>query len=104
MMVCLMSPGELTKYTSSIITVDPPRTGCALLETTANRLISITIYNLRGDKIITLLNHQNNSAGAYHEVKWDGRDTNGNSVGSGIYIVHLQAGNYQDRAKIAAIK
>jgi len=69
-----------------------------------NGSVSITIYNLLGDKIITLQDHQNFSAGAYHEVNWDGRDENGKVVGSGIYIVHLQAGNYQERAKIAAIK
>jgi len=66
--------------------------------------VSVAIYNLLGDKIITLLDHQNYSAGEYHKITWDGRNKHGKIVGSGIYIVHLKADVYQERGKIAVVK
>jgi hypothetical protein len=66
--------------------------------------VSITIYTLNGDKVISLVDHQNYGAGQYNEVKWNGKNEDGQTVGSGIYIVLLQAPGYQDVQKIAVIK
>lgn len=66
--------------------------------------VSITIYNLLGDKIIQLADQRPYSAGEPHELTWDGRTQNGTSVGSGIYIVDLQAESFKSRSKIAVIK
>lgn len=66
--------------------------------------VTITIYNLLGDRIATLVNNQTYPAGQYNEVSWNGRSGNDAPVGSGIYIVLLQAGGYQERGKIAVVK
>jgi len=66
--------------------------------------VTITIYNLLGDKVITLVNDRTYPAAQNHRVNWDGRNSRGGVVGSGIYIVHIQAGGYRDRSKIAVIK
>ena len=51
---------------------------------------ALTIYNVLGQKIITLW--QGVSDGTVHHVIWNGRDTQGTSVSSGMYFVRLNAG------------
>ena len=52
------------------------------------RTIRLTIYNIMGQEIRTLVH------GAYapgsHRVRWDGRDNAGHSVGTGLYIYRLE--------------
>jgi hypothetical protein len=67
-------------------------------------VVNITIYTLNGDKVISLVDHQEYASGQYHEVKWNGRNRDSAAVGSGIYIVLLQAPEYQDVSKCAVIK
>ena len=55
--------------------------------------VKITIYNILGQKIRTLLDGQK-VPGAY-SVVWDGRDEQGRSVSSGVYLCKFAAGNYQ---------
>jgi len=69
-----------------------------------NGPVTITIYNLLGEKIVTLLDNHVCSAGQYNQLNWDGRSKNSGVVGSGIYLVVFQAGNYQARGKIAVVK
>ncbi len=66
--------------------------------------VTITIYNMVGDKIVVLADHQEYSAGNYHEMNWNGVNQNGQVVGSGIYIVHLKTAGYDTYSKIAIIK
>jgi len=49
--------------------------------------VTITIYNLVGQQITTLVNEPK-SAG-FFSVMWDGRDATGAQVGSGVYIYRL---------------
>jgi len=49
--------------------------------------VNLSIYNLLGQQVITLVNDQR-SIGR-HNVKWYGRDKSGVSVASGIYFVHM---------------
>ncbi len=66
--------------------------------------ITITIYNMVGEKIVTLVNSQTYQANEFQEVKWDGRNSKGEAVGSGIYIVHLKTAGFESHYKIAVIK
>jgi len=50
--------------------------------------VSLTIYNLLGQKVITLTEGQK-SAGL-HTVVWDGRDESGHDVSSGVYIYSVR--------------
>ena len=66
--------------------------------------VTLVIYNLLGDKIITLAENQQYSGGQLHEVLWNGRTSRGGIAGSGIYIVCLDAGGNKSQAKVAVIK
>jgi parallel beta-helix repeat protein len=66
--------------------------------------VTIMIFNLLGDKIITLSDHETFSGIQYNELQWDGRTSQGRVAGSGIYIVILQAPEHQEKGKIAVVK
>ena len=54
--------------------------------------VSLTIYDVLGRTVKTLLNREVKSAGR-HELQWRGRDQKNNPVSSGIYLYRLETGN-----------
>jgi hypothetical protein len=58
-------------------------------------LVTITVYNIMGQEVARLYNGAQ-SAG-YHEVVWNGMNSKGGSVASGIYLYKLEA-NGEGRA------
>ena len=64
--------------------------------------ITIKIFNMRGQKITELVS-RNRTAG-YYEVKWDGRNMNGQSVASGVYIFSIKAGDFSSVKKMLILK
>jgi flagellar hook assembly protein FlgD len=65
---------------------------------------TISIYNMLGDKIITLVNHQLFSAGQLHKESWDGTAASGKPVGNGIYTVYFKSDGYETHGKCAVVK
>lgn len=65
--------------------------------------VSLKIYNIKGEEIITLVNERKQSPGLFN-VTWDGRDKNGHFVSAGLYIYQLKAGNFTSSKKMAFIK
>jgi hypothetical protein len=53
--------------------------------------VRLEIYNILGQKIITLINEEK-TAGAYY-IKWNGKDLKGIDVSSGIYLYKMTCGN-----------
>ncbi len=53
--------------------------------------ISLNIYNLKGEKVCSLIN-QHQSSGTF-EISWDGRNENNVHVASGIYIYKMEVNN-----------
>lgn len=53
--------------------------------------IELTIHNIKGQKVKRLINGQLTAGN--HTMIWDGKDTNGKSVGTGIYFYKLKTGN-----------
>ncbi|MCF7858903.1 MAG: carboxypeptidase regulatory-like domain-containing protein [Candidatus Cloacimonetes bacterium] len=64
--------------------------------------VSLTIYNMRGQLVKTLINNQLKAA--YHDVVWDGSDNNGKNVSSGIYFYKMQSGKYSSTRKMILMK
>jgi len=40
----------------------------------------------------------------FHRVRWDGKDKNGNSVSSEIYVYKLHAGDFSQVKKISLLR
>ncbi|MBP8975480.1 MAG: T9SS type A sorting domain-containing protein [Bacteroidetes bacterium] len=53
--------------------------------------VILRIYDLLGREIVTLVSGQK-PAGTY-TIKWDGRNSEGRQVGSGVYFYQLRCGN-----------
>jgi hypothetical protein len=69
---------------------------------TTNR-ISLKIYDFRGKLVKTLIKEEVREAG-YHEVLWDGKNSEGKTVPSGIYLFQLQAGKEIKTRKMVLLK
>ncbi|MCH8303919.1 MAG: T9SS type A sorting domain-containing protein [Candidatus Marinimicrobia bacterium] len=64
--------------------------------------VSLIIYDILGRNVRTLLNEQRN-AGSY-SVEWDGKNSNGLLVTSGIYFYRLEAGEFAVTKKMVLLK
>ena len=64
--------------------------------------VAIEIYNILGRKVTTLVN-KSKPAG-YYEVNWNGNDSNGKPVSTGIYFYRFQAGDFVDTKKMLLLK
>ncbi|NIO02227.1 MAG: T9SS type A sorting domain-containing protein [Candidatus Latescibacteria bacterium] len=53
--------------------------------------VNLSVYNMEGKLVRTLVNESMD--GGLKEITWDGRNNQGNPVGSGIYLYRLKAGN-----------
>ena len=78
-----------------------PQTTILLSIPEENKVI-LSIYNIKGQKVKILIDEVL-SAGQ-HSVVWDGRDSNGNRVGSGIYLYRLQTGSEEQVRKMLLLK
>ncbi|MCK4654989.1 MAG: T9SS type A sorting domain-containing protein [Candidatus Cloacimonetes bacterium] len=67
-----------------------------------NSEVTLIIYNIKGQKVKTLVNEVLPTG--EHSTIWNGRDSDGNQVGSGIYFYKLRVGNYQKVKKMLLIK
>ncbi|MCF7793307.1 MAG: T9SS type A sorting domain-containing protein [Candidatus Cloacimonetes bacterium] len=74
------------------------------IEFTLNKetLTSIDIYNLKGEKVKTLL-HEILPA-ANHSITWNGKDDNSKTVSSGIYFYNMKAGEYSATKKMIMLR
>ena len=67
-----------------------------------NAKVSLTIFNIKGQKVKTLVNEVLPSGD--HSADWNGRDSNGKQVSSGIYFYKLKAGDYQRVKKMILLR
>jgi len=65
-------------------------------------MVNIRVYNIVGKEITQLLN-ETRISGEY-EIIWNGKDSNGNEMPSGIYFITMKAGNFQSTIKSVLIK
>lgn len=65
--------------------------------------VTIRIYNVLGEEIVTLINDQKRDAGP-HRVAWSGTDRSGRPAGAGVYVVELRAGSFTESRKMLLLK
>ncbi len=68
----------------------------------ARQAVSLQIYNTAGQLVRTLI--QAPYAPGEHAVAWDGRNEQGQPVGSGVYFYRLQAGAHTETRKMALLR
>jgi hypothetical protein len=64
--------------------------------------ITLRVYNILG-QLVRILVDEEKPPGSY-DVAWDGKDSFGNEVSSGIYFFRLVADNYQETKKMTLVK
>jgi len=64
--------------------------------------VEIEIYNIKGQKVKTLINEQQNAG--HYQVSWQGKDSNGKSVASGMYFCRLKTTSKTLTRKMMLIK
>ncbi len=65
--------------------------------------VTITIFNLLGEEVTTLLEDEQKAAG-YHLALWNGRNQAGKPASSGVYLYRIQAGSFTQTRKLALVK
>ncbi len=65
-------------------------------------IVSVDVYNALGQKVRTLVN-ESRTPGYYREV-WDGRNSGGQGVGTGMYFYRLRVGDFEDVQRMTLIK
>ena len=64
--------------------------------------MTIRIYDILGREVKTLLNEQ--TGAGYHVVYWNGLDSRGIEVSSGIYLYMLRTDNFTETKKMNLLK
>ncbi|MCX5752811.1 MAG: T9SS type A sorting domain-containing protein, partial [Candidatus Krumholzibacteria bacterium] len=64
--------------------------------------VSLRIYDAAGRLVRALVNEERHAAN--YDESWDGRDSNGRSVASGIYFYKLAAGSFEETRKMALLR
>ena len=65
--------------------------------------VTIRIFTMQGRLIKTLLDDFR-TANVYTDVNWDGKNEDGETVASGIYLVHIEAPKFSYSQKIAVVR
>ncbi len=64
--------------------------------------IKIIIYDIRGNKVTTLVNSKLNPG--YHKIDWNGKDANGRIVSAGVYLYQMITPTMTKTKKMTFIK
>ena len=64
--------------------------------------VTLTVHNVAGQEVARLVD-QVLDAGSYH-VTWDGTDSQGVKVGSGVYVFRMVAGSFAESRRVTLLK
>ncbi len=64
--------------------------------------VRLAVYDVMGRKVATLIEQSMQSG--IHEVRWDGRTSNGQPVASGVYFYRLEAGPQVRTERITIVR
>ncbi|MCU0646204.1 MAG: FG-GAP-like repeat-containing protein, partial [bacterium] len=65
--------------------------------------LSLKIFDVTGRLVATLADNQNWQAGS-HSIHWEGRDYQGKTISSGVYLVALETRNFKQTRKMIYLK
>jgi len=66
-------------------------------------LVTIQVYNRNGTLIKKIIDNQSMGAGVY-TAEWLGKNTGGNIVASGVYVIHVKTDSYSKILKAVVVK
>jgi hypothetical protein len=69
---------------------------------TQDSKVNLTIYNLQGQVVRTLVN--DNVAAGFQSITWNGKNEMGQTVASGMYMYRIQAGSFVSVKKMLMLK
>jgi len=58
----------------------------------------VAVYDVQGRLVVTVVDGMH--AAGHHDVRWDGRDANGNLLAAGVYFVRLESAGRMESEKI----
>jgi hypothetical protein len=64
--------------------------------------VTIDVFNSKGMKLVTLLDEV--KAAGNHSIVWNGKDSGGKAVSSGVYFYQMRAGDYHKTHKMILMK
>ncbi len=64
--------------------------------------VELTVYNVIGQQVTTLVSED--MPAGNHTVTWDGRNSRGGAVSSGVYFYRIQAENFVETKKMMMLK
>ncbi len=64
--------------------------------------VTVAVFDVRGRLVRRI--DAGERAGGPHDITWDGDDTAGRQVGSGVYYLHLQAGGETARMRVTVLR
>ncbi len=79
-----------------------PETTISFNVTQTSSFVTLEIYNLKGQKVKTLVNETLESGN--HTVIWNGTDDNNKLVSSGIYFYKMKTDNHEETKKMILMK
>ena len=68
-----------------------------------NAVVTLTIYDIMGREIISLVKNSYREAG-YHRVIWNGLDNHGKQLGSGMYFYMIRTASFTKTKKMIMLK
>ena len=64
--------------------------------------VELSVYNLAGQEVLTLV--EGTRPAGTHVVSWDGRDDQGRTLASGLYLYRLAAGSRVETRKLLLLQ
>jgi hypothetical protein len=64
--------------------------------------VTLEIFNIMGQRVSTLLDEKMDVG--VHTVQWEGRNSNGREVASGVYFYNLRSGDFRETKKMLLLR
>lgn len=99
------SPSEAGSQSFALEPIQNPIRGATTIAFSLARVtdVALDLFDVSGRRVRRLLDHDVRTSGR-HEVAWDGTDSEGRSVQSGVYLVRLEAAGHTDTRRLVLFR